>query len=144
MTAHDDSVIRFPAARIVDPIQAATQRAKDLPESERRYPELPFATRQAVMLLDCAKAACMSERRGSRQRAAGMIDLAIKQLGDAAAANKVVAREDVGQAMRDALGANMTAGGIAAIQEMFSVLYYALSGPDDGPDTDDDDGDGAA
>ena len=144
MTAHDDNVTVFPAARIIDPTLAAAQRAKALPESERRYPELPLATRSAVMLLDCAKAACMSERRGSRQRAAGMIDLAIKQLGDAVAANKVVAREDVGQAMREALGPNMTAGGIAAIQEMLSVLFYALSGEDNGADDDGDDDGNAA
>jgi hypothetical protein len=135
MTVHEGNVADFPADRILDPTLAAAQRAKALPESERRYPELPWAIYHAVMLLEVAKAACMSERRGSRQRARGMIDLAIKQLREAATANKVVARDDVGKAMREALGPHATANGTAAIQEMLSVLYYALAPPgDDGDD----------
>src|ERR1700681_460461 len=113
MTAHDGNVTDFPPARIVNPIQAATQRIEALPVNERRYPEMPWAICQSIMFLDVAKAACMSERRGSRQRAAGMIALAIKQLREAAVTSKAVARDDVGEAMREALGASaMRPGGI--------------------------------
>ena len=136
-------VTDFPAARIIDPILAAAQRSKALPEAERRYPELPWATRSAVLLLDVARAACMSERRGGRQRAAGMIDLAKKELVEAVGVGKAIAREDLWNAMLAALGGDMTWCGIEAIGEMLSVHFHAL--PDHArPDTDGDDGDGAA
>jgi hypothetical protein len=136
MSARKGNVTDFPADRIIDPSLAAVQRAKALPKTERRFPALPGATRQAIMFLVVAKEACMSERRGSRQRAAGMIDLAIKELKDAVATGKAVAREDLGKAMIEALGQDVTGNdGIAAVQDMLSVLYYAL---DNGTDTDDD------
>src|SRR5437764_14603085 len=102
MSARKGNVTDFPADRIIDPSLAAVQRAKALPETERRFPALPAATRQAIMFLTVAKEACMSERRGSRQRAAGMIDLAIKQLKEAVVTGKRVGTQDLGPAMIEA------------------------------------------
>jgi hypothetical protein len=135
MSRRGGNVTDFPAARIVDRRRVLV---------DMRFPELPWATRSAVMLLDIAKAAFMSERRGSRQRAAGMIDLAINQLVEAVATSKAVAREDLGKAMVASLGPDLTGGALAAIREMLAVLYHAMPDYSTKGDTDGDDGGSAA